>query len=194
MEPNIILDIKLTMGESGSHIMGFVLADQRQWLTSGIAPFSLHPLQTFAKLREGVNDKTIDFFMWEYFTSKRYYSEHAIPHPIKQIGDIHTPWPSWHIVAVDPEDHRLTDLFSKLDQGISYFETHLDEAVSYISTHLDYSEEDARSWLKTVMFTRQTRGVDRQVVVDTIGVLQKAGILAVGGHQDSNMSGVERST
>ena len=174
--------------------MSFVLADQRRWLASGSAPFSLHPLQTFAKLREGVNDKTIDFFMWEYFTSKRYYSESATPHPIKHVGDIHTPWSSWHIVAANSHDSRLDDFFSKLDQGITYFEAHLDEAVSYISTNLDYSEEDARSWLGTVKFTQQTRGVDSQVVFDTIGVLQKAGILAPGSQQDSNMIGIERST
>ena len=174
--------------------MGVVLADQRQWLTSGSSHLSLHPLQTFAKLREGVNDKTIDFFMWEYFTSKRYYSESASPHPIKQIGDIYTPWPSWHIVARNSQDTRLDDLFSKLDQGIDYFQTHLDEAVSYISSDLDYSEEDARSWLDTVKFTHHTRGVDRQVVTDTIGVLQKAGVLVPGIDQDSNMIGIARST
>lgn len=174
--------------------MGFILADKQQWLTSGSSPFTLHPLQTFAKLREGVNDKTIDFFMWEYFTSKRYYSESATPHPIKQIGEIYTPWPSWHIVAANPQDHRLGDLFSKLDQGINYFQTHLDEAVNYISSVLDYSEEDARKWLNTVKFTQQTRGVSRQVVIDAISILQKAGVLAPGADQDLNMIGITRST
>jgi len=72
--------------------MGFVLADSQGWLSSTSAPFENIPLQTFEKLRNGVNNSTIDFFMWEHFTSKRYYDNGEI----KRIGEIYTPWPSWY--------------------------------------------------------------------------------------------------
>ena len=72
--------------------MGFVLADSQGWLSSNSTPFQTIPLQTFGKLRNGVNDKTVDFFMWEHFTSKRYYDNGEI----KRIGEIYTPWPSWY--------------------------------------------------------------------------------------------------
>ena len=61
---------------SGSYVMGFVLADTHGWLNAqaqsagDAAPFDIVPLQTFAKLREAVNDGIADFFMWEHFTSK----------------------------------------------------------------------------------------------------------------------------
>ena len=77
---------------SGSYVMGFVLADSQGWLSSTTAPFENIPLQTFEKLRNGVNDSTVDFFMWEHFTSKRYYDNGEI----KRIGEIYTPWPSWY--------------------------------------------------------------------------------------------------
>ncbi|TVY32712.1 hypothetical protein LOCC1_G007332, partial [Lachnellula occidentalis] len=154
---------------SGSYVMGFVLADSQGWLNTSTSPFEVKPLQTFEKLRGAVNDGTADFFMWEHFTSKRYYDNGEI----KRVGEIYTPWPSWQIVAstttLSPStstssDPRFASLFTKLDAGIQYFSQHAEEAVEYISGTLDYSVGDAREWLKTVRFAEGTRGVDGAVV------------------------------
>lgn len=175
--------------------MSFVLADVHKWLLPSStlsatepAPFEIVPLQTFEKLREGVNDGTADFFMWEYFTSKRYYDNGSI----KKIGEILTPWPSWHIVARTDliGGAVLEEFFRKLDMGVDYFEGHLDEAVEYISSELDYEKGDAREWLKTVRFARGVRGVGEKVVRETVEVLEKAGV--IGGVDVGEMVGVER--
>lgn len=181
---------------SGSYVMGFVLADTHDWLSpastsssSASAPFDIIPLQTFAKLRESVNDRTADFFMWEHFTSKRYYDNGEI----KRIGEIYTPWPSWHIVARPGVigDERMEEMLEKLNLGIKYFEDHREEAVQYISTELDYSAEDAREWLKTVKFAEDVRGVRGSVVQETASVLKKAGVL--GQHvRVEGMVGIRR--
>jgi hypothetical protein len=172
--------------------MGFVLADQNNWLSpSSPAPFEVIPLQTFEKLRNGVNDSTADFFMWEHFTSKRYYDNGEI----KRIGDIYTPWSSWKIVAatsIGQGDSRLEDLFAKLDQGVVYFEENQEESVKYISTALDYSEEDAREWLKTVKFTKKTKGVDLDVIQKTVDILKKAGVLNDKGMKPETMVASQR--
>lgn len=186
--------------------MGFVLADEQGWLskntttTASSKPFDFIPLQTFAKLREAVNDSTADFFMWEHFTSKKYYDNGSI----KKIGEIYTPWSSWKIVASTSllsssssttaggggdDDARLKDLFEKIDQGVAYFEGHKEEAVKYIGSELDYSEEDAREWLKTVQFSSRTRGVDLGVVRKTVEVLEKAGVLNGKGMKAEEMLG-----
>lgn len=157
--------------------MAYVLADQQGWLTSqNPEPFKFVPLQTFAKLREGVNNSTADFFMWEHFTSKRYYDNGEI----RRIGEIYTPWPSWMIVARDEvvHDERLGDLLPRIDQGIKHFETNKEEAVQYISTSLDYSKKDATEWLATVRFAQDVSAVSEEVVVNTIRTLRKAGVLA----------------
>ena len=167
---------------SGSYVMGFVLADQQGWLSSSSSPpFENIPLQTFENLRQGVNDSTVDFFMWEHFTSKRYYDNGEI----KRIGEIYTPWPSWQIVASSAliksvngsEDSRLTDLFEKIDKGVAYLDQHHKETIDYIGTELDYSKEDAAEWLKTVRFASRTEGVNISVVEKTVEVLKKAGVL-----------------
>lgn len=166
---------------SGSYVMSFVLADQQGWLQSSgkkwPAPFTFHPLQNFANLRKGVNDGTVDFFMWEHFTSKRYYDNGEI----KRIGEIYTPWPSWTIVMRDYcdawSDGRMADMLEKLDQGCKYFEENQEEAVKYISTELDYSDEDAREWLKTVKFTKSTSGTEVGMLDKVCDLLRSAGVV-----------------
>lgn len=180
--------------------MGFVLADTQGWLSSSSAkkeePFEIVPLQTFDKLRQGVNDGTADFFMWEHFTSKRYYDNGEI----RRVGEIYTPWSSWMVVAAtglvsgsgngtEEFDARLEELFEKVNQGTKYFLEHQDEAVEYISTQLDYSAEDAREWLKTVEFASNVRGVDLGVIQKTVDVLQKAGVLGEEGMRAEEMIG-----
>ncbi|RYO91237.1 hypothetical protein DL764_008309 [Monosporascus ibericus] len=172
---------------SGSYVMGYVLANKQGWLSSAEQPYSdFVVLNNFANLRAAVNDGRADFFMWEHFTSKRYYDSGEI----RRMGEIYTPWPSWQIVAstslvgnggdADKVDPRLLDVFAKLDQGVRYFGEHHEEAVQYISTQLDYSELDAREWLKTVEFATKTEGVDLKVVQSCMGILRQAGILVEG--------------
>jgi len=177
---------------SGSYVMGFVLADQQGWLTSSNpSPFKVVPLQTFEKLRNGVNDSSADFFMWEHFTSKRYYDNGEI----KRIGEIYTPWSSWKIVAStkitegSSPDPRLDDLFEKINQGVEYFGKHQAEAVQYISTALDYSSEDAKEWLKTVQFATNVKGVDLKVIQKTVDILMKSGVMDEKGMQAEDMLG-----
>jgi len=187
---SILEERELTFG-SGSHVMGFVLADKHGWLSpptqssasssgpTASSPFPVIPLQTFANLRHAVNDRTADFFMWEHFTSKRYYDSGEI----RRVGEIYTPWSSWKIAARDDLEERvprLEELFTSLNQGVTYFEENQEEAVEYISTNLDYSEADARAWLRTVKFAREVKGVKESVVEGTVRTLEKAGVLAGG--------------
>ncbi|KAK4083015.1 uncharacterized protein Triagg1_1905 [Trichoderma aggressivum f. europaeum] len=167
---------------SGSYVMGYVLADKNGWLSPGAEPFSdTVVLNTFEKLRGAVNSGEADFFMWEHFTSKKFYDSGEI----RRVGEIYTPWSSWKIVASTRLtrgglDARVKDLFEKLDQGVAHFNANHDEAVEYISTNLDYSAEDAREWLKTVTFPAKTEGVKSDVVSGCVSILRKAGVLVQG--------------
>lgn len=168
--------------------MGFVLADQQGWLAPGAAekkePFSeTVVLNTFENLRSAVNGGEADFFMWEHFTSKKFYDSGEI----RRVGEIYTPWSSWKIVAstkltqgAGGLDARVRDLFGKLDQGIAHFNANQEEAVAYISSSLGYTEPDAREWLKTVKFPAKTEGVADEVVQNCVSILRKAGVLVKG--------------
>jgi hypothetical protein len=173
--------------------MGYVLAEERGWLlpttaagttAESASPFSQFAvLNTFENLRRAVNSGEADFFMWEHFTSKKYYDSGEI----RKVGEIYTPWSSWKVVAstklVGPDgevDARVEDVLEKLNKGIEHFKGNQEEAVKYISTELDYSEEDAREWLKTVRFPERTQGVDVNVIERTVGILHKAGVFLRG--------------
>jgi len=178
---------------SGSHVMAFVLAQQEGWLRQSKAQKSegltIVPLGPFKDLRDGVTGKdgegaAADFFMWEHFTTKPYF--HGDDTPLKNIGEIYTPWPSWHIAAssstfADPEnDKRLAQMFEALDQGIKEFNTSPDEGVRLLGTGelgCHYTEEDAREWLKSVKFFETTRGVDSTVMDGVVKVLQSANVI-----------------
>ncbi|KAF1812293.1 uracil-DNA glycosylase-like protein [Eremomyces bilateralis CBS 781.70] len=158
---------------SGSYVMGYVLADTRGWLRHTTSPFEVIPADNFQGLRDAVNSGKADFFMWEHYTSNRYYEQGAI----ENIGWIDTPWSSWKIVAADPEDWRLGDFAKRLNKGVEHFNQNGEEAVEYISTQLDYSAADARAWMKTVEFPTDVRKVDQRVIRLTIDLLAKAGVI-----------------
>lgn len=162
--------------------MGFVLADQQHWLSSASPYKDTVVLHTFDKLRDAVNSGDADFFMWEHFTSKKFYDSGEI----RRLGDIYTPWSSWKIVASTKLTHdgvldaRVKDLFGRLDQGVKHFNENQEEAVKHISTSLGYTEGDAREWLTTVKFPSQTEGVKPEVVENCVSILRKAGVLKEG--------------
>lgn len=163
--------------------MGFVLADQQGWLSaSNTKPFSdTVVLNNFENLRNAVNSGEADFFMWEHFTSKKFYDSGEI----RRVGEIYTPWSSWKIVAStkltqNGLDSRVKDLFGRLDKGITHFNENQEEAVAYISSNLGYTEPDAREWLKTVKFPSKTEGVPADVVQNCVSILRKAGVLVEG--------------
>ncbi|CAK7899818.1 hypothetical protein CAAN3_04S07800 [[Candida] anglica] len=169
---------------SGSYIMSFVLGHQ---LAFAEPFFSGYPTRsTFKNLRDSVNlvgdnvEDHSDAFMWEHFTSKKYYDSKEI----KKIGEIYTPWPSWVVTArselLSENYADVAKFINAINEGVQYFEAHHDEAVTYIHTNLDYSKEDATEWMKTVTFNNKigTAPLDwSAVVTKTADVLKTAGVL-----------------
>lgn len=157
--------------------MPYVLAYQKGWTEE----YTFNVLQNFQNLRDAVNLKSnfepTDAFMWEIFTTKKYYTSGEI----KNIGRIYTPWPSWVITAstdvISSQSKEVAAFLKSVQEGIQYFNTHHDEAVTWISTNLDYSAEDAKAWLETVTFRDDTSTVDPEVVSKTITILKSAKVL-----------------
>ncbi|KAI5962683.1 uncharacterized protein KGF55_003759 [Candida pseudojiufengensis] len=167
---------------SGSYVMSFVLAHQL-----GFQKFEEFKIcSNFKNLRNSVNHsgsddiENSDFFMWEYFTSKKYYDNNEI----KKIGEIYTPWPSWVIVgsstSIETKSKEISNFIKAVNKGINYFNNHLDEAIEYIGNNLDYSIEDAKNWTKTVEFNSEIgeKPLDwDKIVTKTTNVLKDAGVL-----------------
>ncbi|CUM67479.1 uncharacterized protein PRCAT00005176001 [Priceomyces carsonii] len=168
---------------SGSYIMSFVLGLQLKLPEPYFSDFPV--LSNFKNLRDSVNrklsdDLNSDAFMWEYFTSKKYYDNKEI----KKIGEIYTPWPSWVIAAkreiLDLNIAEVKSFLESIRKGMKFFLENKDASVSHIATNLDYTEEDAQEWLKTVKFNESVGETEidwKSVVENTADVLKKAGVL-----------------
>lgn len=154
---------------SGSDIMSKVLKEEKHWTKD----FQYEVLDSFGNLRQAVNNKMADFFMWEHFTSKRYFDNGEI----KSVGDIYTPWPSWVIVAdgVVLKYETVALAFCKsVNEGIEYFKNNTEEAIRYIVSHFDYEEATVRAWLDTVEFSDDASRIDPEIVSKTLAILKQA--------------------
>lgn len=67
--------------QSGSHLMAYVLANQRGWNED----LTFEVKGSFENLRNSVNDKSTDAFMWETFTTKPFHDSGEI----KRIGEVY---------------------------------------------------------------------------------------------------------
>ena len=161
---------------SGSHIMSFVLADERNWLKSPAqAPFDFVVCGPFKPLRDAVNNGDADFFMWEHFTSKKFFDDGTLKH----VGEILTPWNAWYIASRgEKENPQVIDtLLPALEKGVKYFEENQAESVQFICDNMEYSKEDAEEWCKGVKFTKKPGTYDAETMKKTHVTLLKAGVL-----------------
>jgi hypothetical protein len=78
---------------SGSHLMAYVLAQQRGWDPQRDVHFEV--TGDFASLRASVNEGKTAAFMWETFTTKPYHDSGEV----KRIGQITTPWPCFMMAS-----------------------------------------------------------------------------------------------
>lgn len=176
---------------SGSYVMSFVLGLQRKFPEPYFSGFNV--LHNFQNLRDSVNQKFVDefgkkiesdAFMWEHFTSKKYYDSGEI----KRIGEIYTPWPSW-VVSVNQNvitNKRATvqAFLAAVRKGVAHFLQNPEEVVHHISTSLPYTAEDAREWMKTVKFNEELGSAPiewESVVQNTAQALKTAGVIT--GHE-----------
>jgi len=170
--------------------MPYVLADQRGWLSAGSEPFENVVLGDFKSLRNGVNGDKADYFMWEHFTTKKFYDSGEL----KRVGEIYTPWSSWVITARDATDKRLEAMAESLNKGIERFREQRAEAVEHITSTMEYSKEDAEAWMETVKFSDDVRGLDPATIDKTIEILRKAGVLREKAGSSADMIAIPKSS
>ena len=78
---------------SGSHLMAYVLGMKRLWNPQIDVNFKV--VGNFEQLRDSVNAKETDAFMWDTVTTKPFHDTGEG----RRIGDISTPWPCFMLAA-----------------------------------------------------------------------------------------------
>lgn len=167
---------------SGSHIMSSVLAQKNGW-----QPFEYVVCGPFKPLRDAVNHGKADFFMWEHFTTKRWFDSGEL----RRVGELPTPWNAWQIAAAGEQtDPRVKEvLLPALDKGVEQFKSDKGAAVKYISENMEYSREDASEWYEGVKFAspKDMRMLNSVVIDDAVAILKTAGVLGprtIGSYKD----------
>jgi hypothetical protein len=162
---------------SGSYVMSFILGLQEKFPHS----FDFQVLNNFKNLRQSVNTGDCDAFMWEYFTTKKYYDSGEV----KRIGEIYTPWSAFIVASAAKLDTSTVTAFNDAAQdGITYYNDHQEEAISHILANLDYdNERDLREWATRVKFTNNVRKVDwKRNILNTASILEQAGVVDAPRH------------
>lgn len=157
---------------SGSYVMSFVLGLQEKFAN----PFKFEVLNNFKNLRDSVNAGETDAFMWEHFTTKKYYDNGEI----KKIGEIYTPWSSWVVTSsTKTAESDITAFFKGTQEGISYYNNHEEEALNYILENLDYNDRsDLQDWASRVKFSTDVSAVQYEKnIVNTARILATAGVV-----------------
>lgn len=181
-----------------SRFMSSVLASQQEPLEDGSKPFYsvLVPGtfkerdKDFERLLLSVNRKYrkhSDFFMWEDAASKQYWEDGKLC----RLGEINTPWPSHMIAARHEESEALPEIFEKINAAIKFYKENPDIAVEYIMTQTSCSEEIAKVYMESMRFPDDVRGVDPEVVQNTLRILHEAGGY-YGADESEYMVGIRR--
>ena len=169
---------------SGSHIMSFVLADQKGWLDESHEEekgdaFQFSILKDFKGLRDGVNDGTADAFMWEQFTTKPYHDKGEV----RKIGHITTPWAAF-LIAVRTEllnqDHEMVKrLLVAITESCTLFmkEKETGQSIDHVSKTYGQKEDDVRAWFTTVKYPDDCSKISEQVLRNCVSTLIKARVL-----------------
>ncbi|KAG1766832.1 periplasmic binding protein-like II [Suillus placidus] len=168
--------IGISRNGSGSQTMAYVMALQQRWPTSELK-FQVN--NDIRGLINSVNDGTTSAFMWEWFTTKPF----ADAGECRFIGQVPTPWPSW-LIAAHPtrgEPVAVRTFLDNLSRHVRAFasaEARAGPSVKFVMDTFGYPETDVKEWLDAVEYPEDCSTIPWNVIADTLGVLQQAGVVA----------------
>ncbi|KAI0078744.1 periplasmic binding protein-like II [Panus rudis PR-1116 ss-1] len=160
---------------SGSQTMAYVMALQQGWPTENLK-FQVN--NDIRGLINSVNDGSTSAFMWEWFTTKPFMDAGEV----RFIGSVPTPWPSWMIAAhpTRASPDALSHFLDTLTTYVRKFDSEEKRAkddVEFIKEKFGYPEEDVKAWLKTVGYPADCATIPKDVIKETLSVLEKAGFI-----------------
>ncbi|KAJ3995749.1 periplasmic binding protein-like II [Lentinula boryana] len=159
---------------SGSQTMAYVMGFQQGWSPEGMK-FQVN--NDIRGLINSINDGSTSAFMWEWFTTKPWLDSGEV----RFIGSVPTPWPSW-LVAAQPSANTeaLKQFLTTLSTYVSSFdstERRETNNVEFIQSKFGYGEEDIKAWMKSVSYPQDCLVIPKDVIMNTLSILEKAGVV-----------------
>ena len=151
---------------SGSHLMAFVLGQQRGWNTSSMRFVEVGGIDG---ARQALAEGSVDTFLWEQLMTKPFVDSGEF----RRLGAIDTPWPCFVIAARRPFLQQYAEPVGRLLQIIrreaSVFGQRKD-AVAKVSQRFDLAAADVTNWLSRTEWSVDPRISQNMLhkVVDTL--------------------------
>jgi len=181
VHPDAGLDVGISRLGSGSQTMAYYMADLHKINTS----LNFTIANNIDGLRNGVQQKQFDLFLWETFTTKPLFDTNQL----HKIGEVPTPWSAFSIatqhLSRHHEDHFTKynlikqSLYPALYESIEIFLSNKEEAIDRIVASHHHKREDAETWLNNVRYAASAGfPVDCTNVDDSLQVLKRVGLVS----------------
>jgi ABC-type nitrate/sulfonate/bicarbonate transport system substrate-binding protein len=139
---------------SGSHLMAYLLARERNWPPTGLEFETVHNLEGAVK---ALTAGRAGYFMWEHFTTKPLVDTGVF----RRLGDFPTPWPCFVIAAshkfltasasVIPHVLEVINMYSSEFRNIPSIDRTL-------ANRYGQKPEDIREWLGGTRWSQEQIG------------------------------------
>jgi hypothetical protein len=153
------LKVAISRPGSGSHLMAFLHARDRNWDTSALLFETVDNLEGAVR---SLTTGTAGYFMWEHFTTKPLVDTGIF----RRLGDFPTPWPCFVIAANHDFLKSRMKMLPHLLEVINLYTSEFRNIPSIdrtLANRYQQKPEDIRDWLA------QTRWSQEQVDENLVG-------------------------
>lgn len=126
----------------------------------------------------GVNDRSFDAFLWEYFMTKPYEERGEV----RIVGTVSAPWPSFMVAArgqfVRQHAAQLRAMLRVIARAAQQFSSGGAESARRVSSSFGLQEADAQRWLAGTTYASEPQVVSRSALAETVAALNRARVLS----------------
>ncbi|MDF9798222.1 sulfonate transport system substrate-binding protein [Catalinimonas alkaloidigena] len=157
---------------SGSHLMAFVLAQQKGWDSAGIPFVEVGGIEG---ARKALAEEEADAFMWEKFMTKPLVDRGEF----RRVGEIDTPWPCFVVAVRNKVLESKGEAVQKMLKVINEYAANIKQrpdALELISSRFALPEEDAAAWLSKTEWSGEV-SVDTAMLTQVMQTLTALGAI-----------------
>lgn len=165
---------------SGSHLMAYVLADQKEW---NLESLTFNVVGDVYGGLWALENGEADYFLWEHFTTKPFVDQKKCD----RIGDVKTPWPCF-VIAVRNDllesDKAVFETICSIVNKRAEQLKNSKEALEMFSWRYGLNLQDVRKWFREVEWNYSGKSFDEEIV-KTVQYLQKLKLVSAEEAKDA---------
>lgn len=159
---------------SGSHLMAYVHAQNKEWDTNTLEFEVINNLEGAVS---ALTNGTADYFMWEHFTTKPLVDQGIF----RRLGDCPTPWPCFVIAATDKFLSTQKSTLGHILEVINLYTEEFKNIPSIdrnLANAYEQKLEDIREWLSITEWSQAQMSANTllgvQEKLKALGLIKKA--------------------